>query len=126
MKPRNMKLYNKAKSRIYSKYKKHSAYRSGAVIKLYKKLGGTFVNDGKEKTLKRWFKEKWKDVNPNKTANSYPVYRPTKRINSRTPLTLREIDKKDLRKKSRIKQVIRGYKNLSPFKSNRRRRRSKK
>ena len=27
-----------------------------------KKMGGKYLEDGKEKKLKRWFKEKWVDV----------------------------------------------------------------
>ena len=103
---------------IYAKIPKHSAYRSGHVIKEYKRRGGKFRDDGKERKLSRWFNEKWKDVNPNKTRGSYPVYRPTVRINKRTPLTLREIDREDLIKQSRRKQVIKGSRNLRPFKRN--------
>jgi len=66
--------------------------------------------------LKRWFKEKWTDVNPNKTETSYPVYRPTVRVSKKTPLTALEIDQKDLQKKAREKQKIKGTKNLDPFK----------
>jgi hypothetical protein len=110
------KLYQQVKDYIYAKIPKHSAYRSGHVIKEYKKRGGKFKEDGKERKLSRWFKEKWKDVNPEKTRKSYPVYRPTIRVNKRTPLTFREIDKKDLIKQSRRKQIIKGSRNLRPFK----------
>jgi hypothetical protein len=112
----NKQLYQEVKDYIYAKIPKHSAYRSGHVIKEYKRRGGKFRDDGKERKLSRWFNEKWKDVNPNKTRGSYPVYRPTVRINKRTPLTLREIDREDLIKQSRRKQVIKGSRNLRPFK----------
>ena len=115
MKPANLELYELAKKIVYAQYEKPSAYRSGALQKKYKAMGGTYINDGKEKTLKRWFKEEWKDINPNKTATSYPVYRPTKRINKKTPLTASEIDQKDLIKKAKRKQKIKGTKNLTPF-----------
>jgi hypothetical protein len=114
----NKQLYQEVKDYIYAKIPKHSAYRSGHVIKEYKRRGGKFRDDGKERKLSRWFNEKWKDVNPNKTRGSYPVYRPTVRINKRTPLTLREIDREDLIKQSRRKQVIKGSRNLRPFKRN--------
>ena len=114
----NKQLYQEVKDYIYAKIPKHSAYRSGHVIKEYKRRGGKFRDDGKERKLSRWFNEKWKDVNPNKTRGSYPVYRPTDRINKRTPLTLREIDREDLIKQSRRKQVIKGSRNLRPFKRN--------
>jgi hypothetical protein len=45
----------------------------------------------------------------------YPVYRPTKRINKNTPLTVFEIDKKNLQKQIKLKQIIRGNKNLPKF-----------
>jgi hypothetical protein len=114
----NKQLYQEVKDYIYAKIPKHSAHRSGHVIKEYKRRGGKFRDDGKERKLSRWFNEKWKDVNPNKTRGSYPVYRPTVRINKRTPLTLREIDREDLIKQSRRKQVIKGSRNLRPFKRN--------
>lgn len=53
MKPTNQDLYDYCKYIIFQKYKKNSAYRSGAIIKLYKELGGTFEDDNEEKPLKR-------------------------------------------------------------------------
>ena len=35
--PRNMKLYNSIKRKIYKKHPKHSAYRSGLLVQAYKK-----------------------------------------------------------------------------------------
>jgi len=105
-------LYKSAKNKANKIYKKPSAYKSGFIVKTYKELGGRYGNDNKEKTLKRWFKEKWQDVGHQK----YPVYRPTIRINKNTPLTIYEIDKKDLTKKIKLKQKIK-EKNLPPFKS---------
>lgn len=113
MKPKNINLYNQAKEIIFNRYKKNSAYRSGAIIKLYKSMGGTFEDDNKEKPLKRWFKERWQDVS---IIKGYPVYRPTKKISNKTPLTINEIDKKNLIEQSIIKQIIKGDKNLKPFK----------
>jgi hypothetical protein len=116
MTPTDKKLYDLVKIEISKKYKKNSAYRSGAIIKKYKELGGTFKEDNKPKKLKQWFKEDWKDVNPLKTFSSYPVYRPTKRINKSTPLTINEIDPFNLIEQSINKQKIKGNKNLKPFK----------
>jgi hypothetical protein len=107
--PLDQKLYDRVKKFVYSRYKVHSAYRSGAVVKLYKHMGGRYAPDGHERTLARWFKEKWTDVNPHKTRTSYPVYRPTVRVNSRTPLTVSEVDPKDLRRKSREKQKLKHH-----------------
>ena len=117
MKPLNPKLYEKVKKEIYEIYTKPSAYRGGAVIKKYKELGGTFEDvPNDKKPLKRWFKEKWEDVNPEKTKNSYPVYRPTVRVTKDTPLTVDEISKKNLETQAKLKQKIKGTANLPPFK----------
>jgi len=115
--PINKELYEKAKEIVYKQYSKPSAYRSGALVKKYKELGGKYKDDDKkDRPLADWFKADWKDINPNKTNKSYPVYRPTKRINKKTPLLATEIDKKDLEKQIKLKQKIKGSKNLPPFK----------
>jgi len=54
-------------------------------------MGGTYTDDNKEKKLKRWYKEQWRDIGNGK----YPVYRPTIKINNNTPLLVNEINKKD-------------------------------
>ena len=108
--PTDKALYEKAKAIVYPKYKKPSAYRSGALIKKYKELGGRFKDTG-SKPLARWFKEEWKDVG----NKAYPVYRPTKRITKDTPLTPAEIDPANLQLQIARKQKIKGSKNLSPF-----------
>jgi hypothetical protein len=107
----NKELYECVKEYADKIYKKNSAYKSGFIVKTYKRLGGTFTDDNKEKKLKRWYNEHWIDVG----HKDYPVYRPTIRINKETPLTIDEIDKNDLRKKIEEKQLIRGFKNLTPF-----------
>jgi hypothetical protein len=109
--PLNKKLYEQAKAEVYPRYKKPSAYRSGAVVKRYKELGGKFKDNG-GRPLARWFKEEWKDVG----NQEYPVYRPTKRISKDTPLTPQEIDPENLRLQITEKQKIKGESNLSPFK----------
>lgn len=110
--PLNKQLYNKVLKQANEIYKKPSAYKSGYIVKTYKKLGGKYKEDGKEKKLKRWFKEDWKDIG----KKDYPVYRPTKRINAKTPLTNKEIDEKQLKKQIKLKQEIKGTKNLPKFK----------
>lgn len=113
--PLDLDLYERARRAVDRIYKKPSAFRSGAIVKLYKHLGGRYVDDERPKKLSRWFKEKWQDVNPHKTRTSYPVFRPTVRVNSRTPLTVNEVDPRDLVRKSKLKQKIRGEHNLPPF-----------
>ena len=115
MRVKNKKLYEEVKRDINKIYKKPSAYRSMAYMKEYKRRGGKFLPDGKPRNLTRWMREKWRDVNPNKTRKSYPVFRPTIRISKKTPLTVKEIPRKVLLRQSRKKQKIRGKHNLEPF-----------
>ena len=114
--PLNMKLYNSVKRKAAIIYKKPSAYKSGYIVKEYKRQGGKYKDGGGTKNLKRWYKEKWRDVGHKK----YPVYRPTKRINAKTPLTTKEIDAKNLKKQIALKQKIKGNRNLPAFKKKKR------
>jgi hypothetical protein len=109
--PIDPNLYNLVKKEADKVYDKPSAYKSGFIVKKYKSLGGKYSDDNKEKSLKRWFNEKWTDVG----NKSYPVYRPTVRINNNTPLTVSEIKKSNLKKQIALKQKIMGNKNLPPF-----------
>jgi hypothetical protein len=111
--PMNPRLYAKAKAKADETYKTHSAYKSGFIVKEYKRLGGKYLEDSKPKDLKRWFKEKWGDVGNKK----YPVYRPSVKVSKKTPLLASEIDPKDLKKKISQKQKIKSSKNLKPFKA---------
>ncbi len=108
--PIDTDLYEQAKRIVYPKYKKPSAYRSGALVKKYKELGGRYQDDG-EPRLRRWFNEKWQDIG----QQTYPVFRPTVRVNDKTPLTISEIDPVHARKQIRLKQRIKGTRNLPPF-----------
>jgi hypothetical protein len=126
--PSNLVLYQRAKNIVYKQYEKPSAYRSGALVKKYKELGGTYHNvvvkekrrssKKDERLLKRWFEEKWTDVSPKKYSDTqhYPLYRPTRRISSKTPTTRNEISPHEISKQYIRKQQIRGDSNLPPFK----------
>lgn len=109
--PLNEKLYQQVKTEADKTYLKPSAYKSGFIVKRYKELGGKYKNDRHEKSLKRWFREKWTDIG----HKSYPVYRPTRRINKHTPLLASEIATKRLQQQIRLKQRIKGQKNLPAF-----------
>jgi len=92
------KLYEKSRN----KYKdlRHSAYKSGLVVKEYKRLGGRY--SGKKphkKGLSRWFKEDWRnqDGKVGYTRKS-DIYRPTKRITSKTPTTHGELTKRQIKR----------------------------
>jgi len=108
----NPEIHEIAKRKANEVYDRPSAYKSAYIVKIYKQLGGKFNESIKERPLAQWFKEEWKDIG----NLDYPVYRPTKRVNTKTPLTVAEIDDKDLNKKIKQKQVYRDKKNLSPFK----------
>jgi len=110
--PSNPALYEKAKKEVYAIYRKPSAYRSGALVKRYKQLGGKYT--GKKRSLEglsRWFKEEWGDVG----HKAYPVYRPSRRVSKKTPLLAREIEPRNLRRQISLKQKIKGSKNLPRF-----------
>jgi len=109
--PTNMKLYNKVKREADKIYKKPSAYKSGYIVKEYKKLGGTYSGKKTESGLTSWYKEKWTDIG----NKNYPVYRPTVKVNNQTPLLVSEIDPKNLKTQIALKQKIKGNKNLPPF-----------
>ena len=111
--PINEDLYNMVKTEANLKYGlKSSAYKSGFIVRRYKQLGGLYQEDNKPKNLKRWYKEEWKNLSNN---NEYPVLRPTKRINKKTPLTIDEIDKRNLKEQILLKQLIKGNFNLPKF-----------
>ena len=106
-------LYNFVKQKADKIYKKPSAYKSGYIVKTYKELGGRYKTDKQPKNLKRWFQEKWMDIG----NKAYPVYRPTIRVNENTPLTVNEISSSNLKKQIKRKQIIKGKKNLPPFRA---------
>ena len=109
-------LYDLVKQNADEIYKKPSAYKSGYIVKTYKQYGGEYEPDNKEHNLKRWYSEKWININPLLGKTGYKTYRPTVRINEKTPLTVEEIPLKRLKEQYRLKQKIKGYRNLPPFK----------
>ena len=104
-------LYNSVKAKADQIYKKSSAYKSMYIQKEYQREGGRYKDDNSEKKLSRWMNERWSDVG----HKDYPVYRPTVRVNKKTPLTVAEIDKNNLEDQIKRKQKIKGKKNLPPF-----------
>ena len=59
----NKKLYLEVKKEIVKKMPKSSAYRSGLIVKEYKKRGGRYKGQKKGGGLTSWFeKEKWVNV----------------------------------------------------------------
>ena len=109
--PTDKKLYARVKKQADTVYSKPSAYKSGYIVKEYKRQGGTYSDDDEEKKLKRWFDEFWMNVG----GKAYPVLRPTIRISKDTPLLVSEIKPSNLKKQIKLKQVIKGKKNLPKF-----------
>lgn len=110
------KLYEKAKS----KYKelRHSAYKSGLVVKEYKRLGGRYKGKKPQKKgLSRWFKEEWRNQDGNVGyKRKSDIYRPTKRITSETPVTHGELTKRQIKRARKEKAVtgrVKRFKRLS-------------
>ena len=107
-KPKDEKLYYKVKEDVYKKYKTHSAYRSGQLVKEYKRIFAKKYGDkispyigtkSKITGLKRWFAEDWKsNTGKYKYTNKNSVYRPTKRITKNTPITFSELSNKQINK----------------------------
>ena len=64
-------------------------------------------------SLKRWFKEDWKDVSTGKACGrkkgdgrATPYCRPSKRISSKTPKTSKEMSSSEKSKKIREKKAL--------------------
>ena len=117
--PKDQKLYNKIKQKLYKKNPIHSAYRSGILVQRYKKafklkhpriVNAYFGQTSKVQGLSRWFKEDWKsDTGKYRYTSKSSVYRPTKRITKKTPKTFSELSTKAIlgakRKKAKYGRV---------------------
>ena len=131
--PLDKKLYSQVLKKVKAKAKVWpSAYASGRVVQEYKKLGGRYSNFGDNRIqqfgkkiisgLTRWFKEKWVNVCvKNKKGNytpcakstkKYPYCRPSVRVTSKTPKTVKEIPKDKLKKMCKIKKNSTKMKNI--------------
>ena len=114
--PVNKTLYEKVKEEIYSKYPKHSAYRSGLLVQEYKRRGGTYKGKESETDgLNRWFSEKW--TNQRGTVGykyKSDIYRPNVRISKDTPTTFKELTDKGINR-ARSEKKEKGH--VSKFKS---------
>jgi len=126
--PTNKALYNYVKQLANKKFKSKSGiYRSSWIVREYKKRGGKY--SGKKTSssgLKRWYKEKWVDLNRpirnskgkiigykscgrksvKNSKGKYPLCRPSKRINKGTPRTYHSISKSSIKKAKKEKSKI--------------------
>ena len=113
----NQALYDRVKARVMRNNPVHSAYRSGLIVKEYKRQGGRYSGPRPRTTgLARWFRENWKSNTGRYgyTAKS-SVYRPTKRITKKTPVTFSELTprqlvraKREKAAKGRVSTFLRG------------------
>ncbi len=101
--PLNPKLYEKAKKIADNTYEKPSAYKSMFIQKKYMELGGKYKEKKKSNNLNRWRRERWVQVIPylknseeivcGEDNKKNKVCRPLVRIDSKTPITLPELQK---------------------------------
>ena len=104
--PKDKKLYESVKRRVYAEMPKHSAYRSGKLVQEYKKAyqrkygsGEAYSGRKSGSDLKRWFKEDWRTQSGSKTYQKKgDVFRPTKRVSKETPTTFGELSRRQIRK----------------------------
>ena len=91
-------LYQKARNKF--KHLRHSAYKSGLVVREYKRLGGRYKGKKPQKKgLSRWFKEEWR-TQDGRSGYIYmdDIFRPTKRITEKTPTTFSELTKRQVKR----------------------------
>ncbi len=111
--PRDPIFYNTIKEDISNKYK-HSAYRSGLIVKKFKdeyykkynKYDAYIGTKPKMSNLERWFAENWT------TSDKYigykkidDIYRPSIRINKDTPTTFSKLTKEQIAKAKKEKAL---------------------
>jgi len=109
--PTDEKLYEKIKNELFKKYKP-SAYRSGLLVQRYKeeyvkkhKTHNYYKGNKATSNLKRWFDEKWTNQRGEiGYKNKSDVYRPTIRINNKTPTTFNELTKNQIIKAKKEKE----------------------
>ena len=102
--PLDAALYAKIKEKVYKEIPKHSAYRSGRVVQEYKAAGGKYSGSRAKGSLNRWFKEDWRNQRGGKGyKRKGDVYRPTRRVSSKTPKTFQELGKGKITKAMREK-----------------------
>ena len=131
--PINKDLYERVKKSANNKFQSNSGiYRSSWIVKEYKKRGGKYRGSKPKKSgLKRWYKEKWIDLNrpirkdgkivgykpcgrksTKKKSKKYPLCRPSKRISKQTPKTYKELGKKSIRKAKTKKSKVKHKSNI--------------
>lgn len=124
---KNSSIYKKVKKEADDKFKsKTGIYKSAWIVREYRKRGGIFKgNKPKNTGLKRWFKEEWIRVDPKtgktmmKNGKRVPcgrsdtemdkkvkkgLCRPYKRVNKKTPKTVKELGVKEMKRRANKKK----------------------
>ena len=114
--PTDEKLYESIKKDLFKKHKP-SAYRSGLLVQkckeeyVKKHKNKNYYSGSKENSnLKRWFDERWQNQRGETGyQKKTDVYRPTIRVNNKTPTTFNELTKIQIKKamneKARTRRV---------------------
>lgn len=133
--PINKSLYERVKKMADKKFlSKTGIYKSSWIVKEYKRLGGKYSGKKpgvKSPGLKRWYKEKWIDLNRPirnskgkivgyrscgrqnlKSKSKYPLCRPSRRVSSKTPRTYKQISRKSILKAKREKSRVKSFGNI--------------
>lgn len=120
-KPTSPNLYKKIKEEAKKKFSRFpSAYASAWIVKQYKSRGGKYNSkkaSSKKKPklgLSRWFAEKWIDVCElpkvvpcGRSNGHYPYCRPYRKVSSKTPKSVKEFSKAELKRRCSRKQQFR-------------------
>lgn len=111
--PSSRALYERVKAEVYREIPRHSAYRSGTVVKRYKRAFAEkhgakrppYKGDKPTRRgLARWFAEDWRNQRGEYGyRRAGDIYRPTFRITKRTPLTHGELTRREVRRARREK-----------------------
>lgn len=128
--PKDKKLYETVKRMADRKFLSRSGvHRSSWIVREYKKRGGKFKGSRpKNSGLKRWYREKWVDLNSpirkrgkvvgyrkcgtNSRSKRYPLCRPTKRMSRSTPRTVSQLSKRSIRKAKQDKERVKHTRNI--------------
>ena len=88
--------------KVKASYKKFPSARASQAIAKCRKKKGTVKKTAKGKSLKRWQKEKWKDVKTGKACGAKSkgkqYCRPTKKVTRKTPKTAKQLSASQKRK----------------------------
>jgi hypothetical protein len=105
--PSDIKLYNKIKKEVWKRMPINSAYRSGQLVKEYRKAylekygnKKAYIKEKPKNTgLKRWFREKWTNQR-GKEGYKYKsdIYRPSIRITDKTPIIWKQLTKEEIKR----------------------------